>query len=46
MLFICSINWTEQGIRAIKDLPKRAKAARELAKKLGVEMKELYLTFR
>ena len=44
MLFVCTINWTEQGIHAIKDSPKRAKAARELAKKLGVEMKELYLT--
>jgi uncharacterized protein with GYD domain len=43
-LFICMINWTEQGIRAVKDSPKRAQAARELAKKLGVEMKELYLT--
>jgi uncharacterized protein with GYD domain len=44
MLFICMINWTEQGIRSVKDSPKRAKAARDLAKKLGVEMKELYLT--
>lgn len=43
-LFICMINWTEQGIRNVKDSPKRAKAARELAKKVGVEMKELYLT--
>ena len=44
MLFICTINWTEQGIHAIKDSPKRSKAARELAKKMGVELKELYLT--
>lgn len=44
MLFMCMINWTEQGIRAIKDSPKRAQAARELAKKVGVTMKELYLT--
>lgn len=44
MLFICSINWTDQGIRNVKDAPKRAQAARDLAKKLGVEMKELYLT--
>jgi uncharacterized protein with GYD domain len=44
MLFICTINWTEQGIRNVKESPKRAKAARELAKKLGVEMRELYLT--
>ena len=44
MLFICSINWTDQGIRNVKDSPKRAQAARDLAKNLGVEMKELYLT--
>ena len=44
MLFICSINWTDQGIRNVKDSPKRAQAASDLAKKLGVEMKELYLT--
>ncbi len=44
MLFICSINWTDQGIRSVKDSPKRAQAARELAKKLGVEIKEIYLT--
>jgi uncharacterized protein with GYD domain len=44
MLFILTINWTDHGIRAVKDSPKRAQAARELGKKLGVEMKQLYLT--
>jgi uncharacterized protein with GYD domain len=44
MLFISSINWTEQGIRSIKDAPKRAQAARDMAKKMGVEIKEIYLT--
>jgi uncharacterized protein with GYD domain len=44
MLFITSVNWTDQGIRNVKDAPKRAKAARDLAKKVGVELKELYLT--
>ena len=43
-MFICTRNWTDQGIRAVKDSPKRAKAARDLAKKLGVEIKEVYLT--
>jgi uncharacterized protein with GYD domain len=42
--FILSLGWTEQGIRSIKDAPKRAQAARELAQKLGVEIKEVYLT--
>jgi uncharacterized protein with GYD domain len=42
--FICSLNWTDQGIRAIKDAPKRAQAARDLAKKVGVEIKQIFLT--
>jgi len=42
--FMLSMNFTEQGIRKIKDAPKRAKAARDLAKKVGVEIKHLYLT--
>jgi uncharacterized protein with GYD domain len=42
--FILSLNWTDQGIRNIKDGPKRAKAARELAKKVGVDLKQVYLT--
>jgi uncharacterized protein with GYD domain len=42
--FILSLGWTDQGIRSIKDAPKRAQAARELAKTVGVEIKEVYLT--
>jgi uncharacterized protein with GYD domain len=44
MLFISSLNWTDQGIRNVKDAPKRAQAARDIAKKVGVDIKELYLT--
>jgi uncharacterized protein with GYD domain len=43
-MFICALNWTDQGIRSVKDAPKRAQAARDLAKKVGVEIKEVYLT--
>lgn len=42
--FLLSLNWTDQGIRSVKDSPKRAQAARDLAKKVGVEIKEVYLT--
>jgi uncharacterized protein with GYD domain len=42
--FILSLNWTDQGVRAVKDAPKRAQAAQELAQKVGVEIKEVYLT--
>ena len=43
MLFICSINWTDQGIRTSR-IAQRAQAARDMAKKMGVEIKEIYLT--
>ena len=42
--FMLSMNFTDQGIRGIKDAPKRAQAARDLGKKVGVEIKHLYLT--
>jgi uncharacterized protein with GYD domain len=42
--FVLSLNWTEQGIHKVKDAPKRNKAAKELAKKLGIEIKNVYLT--
>jgi uncharacterized protein with GYD domain len=42
--FILTLGWTEQGIRAVKDAPKRAEASKELARKVGVEIKEVYLT--
>ena len=42
--FALSLNWTDQGIRAVKDAPKRSKAARELAKKLNVDIQHIFLT--
>jgi uncharacterized protein with GYD domain len=36
-------NFTDQGVRTIKEMPKRRAAARELGKKLGVEIKTGYL---
>ena len=41
--FMMSMNFTDQGIRGIKDAPKRAEAARDLAKKLGVEVAKFAL---
>lgn len=37
-------NFTEQGIKNIKDSPKRAKAFTEMAKKHGVKVLGLYWT--
>lgn len=42
--YIMLANYTDQGIRAIKDSPKRADAARDLARSCGAAMKDLYLT--
>lgn len=37
-------NFTEQGIRDVKDSPKRAKAYMEMARKHGVTIRALYYT--
>jgi uncharacterized protein with GYD domain len=42
--YIVLSNFTEQGIRNIKETTKRADAVRELAQKMGVTMKDLYWT--
>ena len=43
-IYIMLINYTEQGIRNVRGSPKRADAARFLAKSCGAELKDLYLT--
>ena len=42
--FISLISYTDQGIRNIKESPKRADAFKAMAKKLGVTVKEIYWT--
>jgi uncharacterized protein with GYD domain len=44
MIFMIAISFTDQGRRTIKDAPKRTQGARDLAKKLGVEIKQIYLS--
>ena len=44
MIFIVTASWTDQGIRSVKEAPKRIQAAREAAKKLGIELKHVFLT--
>jgi uncharacterized protein with GYD domain len=41
---ISLVNFTEQGIKGIKDSPKRAQGFRELAKKHGVNVRDIYWT--
>ena len=42
--YIVLINYTDQGIRNVKETSKRADAAREMAKKLGIDAKEFFWT--
>ena len=42
--YISLVNYTDQGIRNIKDSPKRLDAAKKLLKDLGGELKAFYLT--
>src|SRR5262245_56637893 len=42
--YILLMNWTEQGIKAIKDSPKRLDNAREAATKEGVTLGDFYMT--
>jgi len=42
--YISLINYTEQGIRNIKDSPKRLDAAKKVLKSMGGELKAFYLT--
>lgn len=42
--FIALGSFTDQGIRNVKDTTKRAESVRELAKKFGITMKDIYWT--
>jgi uncharacterized protein with GYD domain len=42
--YIVLCNFTDQGIRSVKDTVSRANSAKEMATKFGVDMKEVYWT--
>ena len=42
--YIWLVNWTDQGIRNVKETTKRAKSFREVAEKAGVKVKEFLWT--
>jgi uncharacterized protein with GYD domain len=42
--YITLLKWTPQGAASAKDSPKRLDAGREAFKKLGVQIKDTYLT--
>lgn len=43
--YIALLTWTQQGASKIKDSPKRLDAGRKAFKKVGAEIKDVYLTF-
>lgn len=42
--YILLVNFTDQGIRNVKDTTKRAEAFRAMTQKFGVTVKEMYWT--
>ena len=42
--YILLMNFTDQGIRKIKDTPKRADAFKDMAKKCGTTVKDVFWT--
>ena len=42
--YIGMLNFTDKGLQSVKETTKRAAAAKESAKKLGVNMRDIYWT--
>jgi uncharacterized protein with GYD domain len=43
--YIMLVNFTNQGLRGVKEVPDRQDKSRETAKKFGVERKTVWMTF-
>lgn len=42
--YLCLCNWTQKGIEAIKESPKRLDAAKTFFREMGVEIKSFHMT--
>jgi len=42
--FMCFLNWTDQGAKAVKEAPQRYEAAKGLVAKLGGRLVSAYVT--
>ncbi len=42
--YVMLANWTDQGARQVKELPKRVDAAKKVLVEMGGEFKALYMT--
>jgi uncharacterized protein with GYD domain len=43
--YIMLVNFTDQGLKGVKDVPNRQDKSRETAKQFGVERKTVWMTF-
>ena len=42
--YLMLLNWTDQGMKNVKDSPKRLDGVKKLAKDMGGEVKSFYMT--
>jgi uncharacterized protein with GYD domain len=42
--YICSLGWTDQGIRTIKEAKRRCEAMRKRAEQMKIAIKNIYMT--
>ncbi len=42
--YVTLLNWTDAGIRSVKEAPERAKAAAALVEEMGGRLKDVYWT--
>ena len=42
--YICLMNFTDQGVRTVKETTQRAEALKSTAQKMGITVKEIYWT--
>ncbi len=43
--YIMLVNFTDQGLKGVKEIPNRQDKSREIAKQFGVERKTVWMTF-
>ena len=42
--YICLLNWTDQGVKAVKESPSRLDAAKQLARTHGCQFEQFFMT--
>ena len=42
--YFCLMNWTDEGVRNLKEAPERARRAEQLAQQVGAKLTSVYFT--